>query len=808
LLHAEREQADESPRAVSATGIGGVSMRWHRGDLTGFGGDVRATRLSPLVLTAGCALVAVHATGLVPLLESLTFPVLAVVAAIGTIAGLKIWKPRPRGPWVLIALTFGIFLVGGAFREVLHTLGDRTAGRSLLPDLIIIPGYGVLAAAFAWLAHARRLGRSGKFDIILDATIASLSGLTLAWLYLIAPALAQEHVPMSIRLLLAAYPTLSVFILSAGMQIAFASSAKPPPAFRLLLIAIASMLVGDVVYMIADAGLAHVPVTLLDTPYALAFVFSTAAVLHPSMRQLTEPVRTNETAPTPGRLLAVALALALPALAQLHHSQMSRGDRRIAAAIIVSLAAAAVCRQFRALRQHARSEALLAHQAAHDTLTSLPNGTFLREHLAFLLARAEETRTGIALVLIDLDRFRLVNDSLGHSLGDRVLRAVADRIRLNLPTNAVLTRVGGDEYAIVFDRVATVEEAMEAADRLRLAFTTPVCVGDNEIPVTASVGVTFAAPELATNAESLLREADTAMYQAKDAGRDCVAAFEEARRVAIERRVKLERELRHALERGELDVHYQPIVETATGQAVGVEALLRWTHPTLGSIPPDAFIPIAEETGLIMPIGGWVLQRACHDLKGFRSLSPATAKLYVSVNLSIRQLRDNSLLDHVARALRASDLPAEALDLELTESLIMENVVSISETLARIRSYGITIAIDDFGTGYSSLAYLQELPVDRVKIDRTFVARLGRDTSDRSLVAAVVAMTRSMGKAVIAEGVETAEQQQVLTQLGCDLAQGYYFARPAPRGELPQVIARLGVASRSGRHLHVVEDKA
>jgi len=337
--------------------------------------------------------------------------------------------------------------------------------------------------------------------------------------------------------------------------------------------------------------------------------------------------------------------------------------------------------------------------------------------------------------------------------------------------------------------------AIEIGDGIRRSFATPFRVRDAEVTVSASVGVTVQAPAAdGASAETMFRDADTAMYQAKSAGGDAVALFDSSVRVRIAERVKLERELRYALERQQFEVHYQPVVRANDGRVCGMEALLRWTHPWLGVVRPDRFIPIAEDSGLIVDVGAWVLDQACGEAARLRSLFPTSEQLYVAVNLSARQLRDDRLVDQVAQVLADHDLPPHALCLELTESLLMENVERTAALLTSLRACGVRISIDDFGTGYSSLAYLKQLPVDEVKIDRSFVTDLAAGGADTSLISAVVAIASSFGMSTVAEGVEEPDQAERLIELGCQKAQGYLFSRAVPALELPSVITRLGLS--------------
>ena len=755
-------------------------------------GRVLPASVSGWILVVGAGWVAANACGLLGSVEASTFVALGALALVSTVLGLRRYRPALRWPWVCMVCALLLFLLGGAARQHYEVLGDLSADRSLVPDLLTLPGYLVLAVALGGFARARRRGRNGDFDATLDATVAAVAAFSLAWIALVDPVVASTAT-LPVKAVMAAYPALSVFLVALAARIAFSPSGRRVVAYQLLFGAMGFMLVGDCVYMLVETGLLELPLAVTDAPYALAYVCFAAGVLHPSMRAITEPIPAGEVAPKSGRLVFVAVALGVPALLTVTRQDSTSADRLVLAGIVLVLTMTASWRVSRALRAHARSEADLAHQATHDPLTTLPNRLAVEDHLRRVLLETRATGTQIALLFLDLDRFKLLNDTLGHTAGDELLVSVAGRLKGRVRRHELVARVGGDEFVVILDDVVGVPEALEVCGRIRAALESPFVLRQGEMFTSVSIGVALSEGRAAgSTAETMIREADTAMYQAKDAGRNRVAVFDGSMRDRVAERLTLEHDLRFALERDELDVHFQPIIRLPAGPVAGVEALLRWSHPTRGQIPPSKFIPIAEESSLIAEIGEWVLERTCRQLGVWRRNGDVPDDFTVSVNLSARQMRDPQLLETVRRALVEHDLPASALCLELTESLLMEEPETASSLLRALREIGVQLAIDDFGTGYSSLAYVQRFPAQSVKIDRSFVEALDEDdTSQESLVAAIVAMATALGMSTVAEGVETAAQEARLIELGCHEAQGYFYSRPEPADQVIATVRQL-----------------
>jgi diguanylate cyclase (GGDEF)-like protein/PAS domain S-box-containing protein len=446
------------------------------------------------------------------------------------------------------------------------------------------------------------------------------------------------------------------------------------------------------------------------------------------------------------------------------------------------------------ISQRKEAETELAFRAHHDILTGLPSRSLFVQQLDGALERRSGASGEVAVAFIDLDNFKVINDSLGHGAGDRLLTAAADRIAEVLREGDIVARFGGDEFTVLMQAIEDEAHALRICERLAESLRPPFVLDGEQRFLTASIGLTVTGPREADSSE-LLRDADAAMYRAKEQGKSRCSVFDDDLRAHALERLDLESGLRHALERDELRLVYQPEVDLATGRIVAVEALLRWAHPVHGIVSPAKFIPIAEQSGLIVPIGAWVLREACAAAAGWRR-TPAGRGLQVAVNLSPRQLGSVELLDVVADALDTADLEASALCLEITETALMADVRSATETLQRLKALGLRLAIDDFGIGYSSLMHLKQLlPVDLLKIDKSFVDGMTSCPEDHAIVAAVINLAAALGLDAIAEGVETSEQAMALRSMSCGLAQGFHFARPLAEESIAGLLEEQAAAA-------------
>jgi diguanylate cyclase (GGDEF)-like protein len=461
-----------------------------------------------------------------------------------------------------------------------------------------------------------------------------------------------------------------------------------------------------------------------------------------------------------------------------------------ATVLLSGLGAYLIRRSFRDATAARATAQQITHTAEHDFLTGLPNRMRLNDRISHGIALARRHKNKVAVLFLDLDGFKHINDSLGHPIGDKLLQSIAMRLLACIRGSDTVSRQGGDEFVVLLPDVQRSEDVAVMAHRLLRAVAEVRSIDRHDLQITTSIGISIY-PEDGVDAETLIKNADTAMYQAKENGRQCCRFFTPSMNVLAVERQSIEEDLRRALERQEFTLHYQPKINLKTGAITGAEALLRWSHPTRGSVPPGTFIPVAEDCGLILPIGAWVLREACEQARAW--VDSGLPVIPMAINVSAMEFRNEKFLANLFAILRETGLDPILLEIELTESVLMKHAESASTILQALRERGVRVAIDDFGTGYSSLSYLRKFPVDGLKIDQSFIRGISCHGADAPIVIAVIAMARALKLRVVAEGVETAEELAFLQAQDCDEAQGYYFSRPVPAEEFAKLL-RTGIS--------------
>ena len=682
-------------------------------------------------------------------------------------------------PLTLIGIGLS-FVVAG---ELLHA-----GWTSLLSyaDAVTLLSYPPLVAGLLRLTRARL--RESALDTLLVAAIVPASLGVFAWLPM-AEAI-QRWVPGGNGQTWTAAVLLSVDVLAIAIIARLAMFFRGKPvAYQLLLGAFTCLLGAHVSRIVASlSGLVPAPLGS-QTLMLLAFGLIAAAALHPSMRRATRAGRARSVPVGRGHLAMLVVAILFGPVIVIWRF-IDQGTWVVVAAAgpaIVSLLV--VAHLSRMIRERQRLE----FATNHDMLTGLANRSFFHDQVLLALGRSEGSR--LAVMFLDLDRFKKVNDSLGHDAGDQLLRLVAERLASCARRSDIVARISGDEFAVLLPDAASADHAEDVAARMLAQFERPFRVAGHSLFMTPSIGIALH-PDHGGDVESLLRNADAAMYQAKAAGRNAIRVYDEAMGASAQRQLAVETRMHQAIEDGELRLHYQPKLDVGTGQVLGLEALVRWAHPRHGLIPPKAFIRTAEETGLIAPLGSWVLHNACAQMAAWHA--EGHDELNVSVNVSAQQFKLQDVPAMVRSALDESGLPPEALQLELTESVGIDPDGSVGAALVELQTLGVSCTIDDFGTGYSSISYLHEYHVDTIKLDRSFVRDID-GVGDAPIVRAVIAMAHNLGIRVVAEGVETKAQLKFLEKHKCDEVQGFLFSEPLPADEVGPFLDRRAAMTAASR---------
>ena len=697
-----------------------------------------------------------------------------------------------RAPVLLVATTF---LVAAASALGAHNIASEVlpADARNIRDGALLVAHVLLACGL--LVATRRRLRSDARAVISDGLIIGLGAWIVLWVVLLQPALhGVTGLPSSTVMRGATLAVLSV-ILFLVATLLFSDTA-PTPAVFLATLAVLDLLAGEILYLVSARPGTGPGTTVLSAPFVMAAGAASAMLLHPSVRSLLSPARRRPTPPLMTRLVSTTASLVAPVVMLTLTDPASRNDRTVRVVSIVVLSAVVMARVVQSVRANARTQSDLERNAQTDPLTGLPNRNAMLDLVTEATQLAHGTPRQPTVLFIDVDRFKNINDSLGHSAGDDVLLEVARRLVAAVPAHASVGRISGDEFVVLDPQTESATQAVVLAERVLDSLREPLGLRQGDMFVSVSIGVAMAVRNVPLTADEILRHADTAMYRAKDAGRNCIAFFDDSMVEKVTQRLDIETALYRALDRNEVHLVHQPIVDTSLGIVVGFEALMRWDRGVNGAVSPAEFIPIAEETGTIVPLGSWVLLDALTQLRRWIDAGACTASTTMSVNVSARQLHDPTFVSVVSEALSRSGVTPDQLWLEVTESLMITEPTQALAALKQLNSTGVRIAIDDFGTGYSSLSLLQRFPIQRIKIDRAFVHALTADRGSHSIVRTIVAMADALGADIVAEGVETTEQMDILASLDCHRAQGYLISHPVPSSEIPDTVITLEESPR------------
>ena len=654
-------------------------------------------------------------------------------------------------------------------------------GALLLANVLLVVGL---------LAASRRRLRADSRAVISDGLIIGLGAWIVLWVVLLQPALhGVTGLPASTLLRGATLALLSI-VLFLVATLLFSDTA-PVASVYLATAAVLLVLTGEILYLMDASPDSSLAPRLVVAPFIAASAAASSMLIHPSVRALMTPARRRPAPPLMTRLVTTTASLVGPVVMVTLTDAADRNDRIVRVVSIVVLSVVVMARVVQSVRANARTQAGLEHVARTDPLTGLPNRNAMLDLVTDATQRAHGTARQPTVLFIDVDRFKNINDSLGHSAGDDVLLEVARRLVAAVPGHASVGRISGDEFVVLDPNTETATQAVVLAEKVLDSLREPLGLRQGDMFVSVSIGVAMAVRAVELSADEILRHADTAMYRAKDAGRNCIAFFDDSMVEKVTQRLDIETALYRALDKNEVRLVHQPIVDTQLGVVIGFEALMRWDRGANGTVSPADFIPIAEETGTIVPLGSWALLDALTQLRMWIDAGACTENTSISVNVSARQLHDPTFVTVVTEALSRAGVSADQLWLEVTESLMITEPTQALSTLTQLNAIGVRVAIDDFGTGYSSLSLLQRFPIQRIKIDRAFVNALTSDEGSHSIVRTIVAMADALGADIVAEGVETAEQLRILSSLDCHKAQGYLISHPVDTSSVPATVAEL-----------------
>ena len=742
------------------------------------------------VLALTLAYTLAQAWGPSPLRSGLVFNLIGGSSVVALVAGARRSPAGHRLPWYLLATGQAMFVTSDVLAYNYMRLFGEPLPFPSPADPFHLAFYPLLVAGMLLVVRERNERRDQAR--LIDALIVALALATLLWVFLIAPYADVRSLSLLGRLTSMAYPSMDILVLGVLARVA-AGSHRREPAFAFLLASAVVLLLTDVVYGAELLGGLHGTGGAVDVGWAIYYGLLGTAALHPSMRLLSTPGPESDGHLTRSRLALLSCAsFSVPLLIVVCAALHKALDLYVLVGASAFMFALALMRMAGIVRRNeelavqmvelteraARAE--LEHLSFHDALTELPNRALFRDRVEHALAGQRRDRLPVAVLFLDVDDLKSVNDGLGHAAGDTVLRELARRLEDCMRPSDTAARLGGDQFAVLIHDTESELQAIEIARRVMDALKLPIALAGREVAVACTVGIAFSdrgtAGEPGAGAEELLRDADAALYMAKENGSDHYQIFQPEMHARALERLELKSDLQRALDAGEFTLRYQPIMDLARGDMAGMEALVRWEHPARGTIAPLEFVPLLEDTGMIVPIGRHILREACAWAAHMQRACPRVPALSMAVNVSVWQLQRPQLIDEVRAALHESAIPASSLTLELTESVMMQDMELSLLRLKALRSLGVKLAIDDFGTGYSSLNYIRQLPVDVLKIDRSFLADPSPEMQE--LTATIVQLARIFKLKAVAEGIESHAQLQRLRGISCDFGQGFHFARP------------------------------
>ena len=701
-----------------------------------------------------------------------------VIAIFGIVLGIIAHK-APMSVAALTVLTAASILAARIIEN------ESSGSHSLATESLFLASQVLLVLGLVFIIRRRLTGQVA--NVLADGLIVGIGAWLIVWVYLVQPSLGITGNSASFTTIRSLTLGVAMIVLFLLVTLLF-SETVPSPANAFVGISIALSLTGLVLRAVVSRGDVSFSIATLDAPLLMAVALVGAGLIHPTIRHIAEGGTHTVVPKLMTRLLTTTSSLVAPIIILAIDKPANSQDTTVRTITACILAAVVMSRVVQSVRQNAGTQEQLVKSALTDSLTGLPNRVLMLQHIESAMRSSWKTHLQPTVLFIDVDRFKNINDSLGHSIGDDVLTEVSRRLTSAVPSHATVARIAGDEFVVLDTTTESVTQSVLLAEKVLDSLRSPITTRDGDMFVTASIGVAYAPTAVELSANELMRHADTAMYRAKNAGRNCIALFDESMLESVTKRLDVETALYRALERNELHLVHQPIVDIDLGIVVGFEALMRWDRGQSQVVSPDEFIPIAEDTGIIVPLGSWAINDALTQLRSWIDAGHCSASTTMSVNVSVRQLHDPQFVTVVTEALAASGVPAEQLWLEVTESVMITEPTQALASLHRLNALGVRIAIDDFGTGYSSLSLLQRFPIQCIKIDRAFVNDVVTEPATQNIVRTIIAMAIAMGADVVAEGVETTEQLAQLTSLDCHRAQGYLFSRPVHVDDVPRVV--------------------